>query len=173
MVCTLCPTPSDPHSFYQSNQGRKTNPLSRYKEDAKKANTTWKRCRSLSIANDFPTLVGNRRVTSSWLLVFSIFILPSDSLPPTKKKKRYICTLDHSSNARGRCKDNCSCSTPRRKETGQLMVDQAGAQRDPRSTQRVYSCHIQVNSSSLGLAVVVGIEVLQAERRTPGCSIGF
>lgn len=53
------------------------------------------------------------------------------------------------------------------------MIDQAGEQCDPRSTQRLYSSHVQVNSSSLGLAVVAGIEVLQAERRTPGYSIGF
>lgn len=103
----------------------------------------------------------------------SIFILPSDSLPPTKKKKRYICALDHSSNARGRYKDNCSCSTPPRKEIWQLMVDQAGAQRDPRSTQRLYSSHVLVNSSSLCLTVVAGIEVVQAERRTPWCFISF
>lgn len=75
-----------------------------------------------------------------------------------KGKKRYICALDHSSNARGRFKDNCSCSTPRRKETSQLMVDQAGVQRDPRVRKRLHTNHVQVNSSSLGLAVVAGIE---------------
>lgn len=94
-------------------------------------------------------------------------------ITPNKEKKRYRCALDHSSNARGRYKDNCSCSTPLRKETWQLMVDQAGAQRDPRSTQRLYSSHVLVNSSSLCLAVVAEIEVVQAERRTPGCLISF
>lgn len=38
--------------------------------------------------------------------------------------------------------------------------DQARAQCDPRSTQRLNSSHVQVNSSSLGLAVGAGIEVL-------------
>lgn len=93
-------------------------------------------------------------------------------ITPNKEIKRYICALDHSSNARGRFKDNYSCSTPRRKETWQLMVDQAGAQGDLRSTQRLYSSHVQVNSSSLGLAVVAGIESTSGGERNARVSIG-
>lgn len=59
-----------------------------------------------------------------------------------------------------------------RKETWQLVADQAGEQHDRRSTQKLYSSHVQVNSSSLGRAVVAGIEVLRAERRMLWCSIG-
>lgn len=52
------------------------------------------------------------------------------------------------------------------------MADQAGEQHDPRSTQSLYSSHVQVNSSSLGRAVAAGIEVLRAERGMLECFIG-
>lgn len=77
----------------------------------------------------------------SRLLVFSIFILPSHSLTPNKDKRRdaYAPWINPPTPEEDVKIIVVVARREERKETWQLMADQAGEQYDPRSTQRLYS----------------------------------